>query len=87
MVHAVNYLINPFQPKQKLIGYVIHVRVQRATPLVFQVGRVQARLVCSEAMLTPSFDIEQSEEFVILTIRVPYIKVGTSSLMHVFWSQ
>lgn len=53
------------------------------TCLVFQVGRVQARLVCFEAMLTPSFDIEQNEEFVILTIRVPYIKVGTSSLMHV----
>ena len=31
-------------------------------------------------MLTPSFDIEQNEEFVILTIRVPYIKVGTSEL-------
>lgn len=50
---------------------------------MFQVGRV-----CFEAMLTPSFDIEQSEQFVILTIRVPYIKVGTSeatSDMHIMY--
>ena len=26
-------------------------------------------------MLTPSFDIQQNEEFVILNIRVPYVKV------------
>lgn len=29
----------------------------------------------SQAMLIPSFDVEQNDEFVILTIRVPYIKV------------
>ncbi len=27
-------------------------------------------------MLTPSFDLKQDDEFVILSIRVPYVKVG-----------
>lgn len=37
---------------------------------------LQVGCVLAEVMLTPSFDIEQNDEFVILTIRVPYIKVG-----------
>ena len=38
-------------------------------------------------MLTPSFDIEQNEEFVILTIRVPYIKVTPPPMhmVHAWW--
>lgn len=32
-------------------------------------------------MLTPSFNVNQNEEFVILNIRVPYIKV----MIHCSW--
>ena len=27
-------------------------------------------------MLTPSFDLKQDDEFIIVSIRVPYVKVG-----------
>ena len=39
---------------------------------------LQTEIHCSvqaEVMLTPSFDTQQNEEFVILNIHVPYVKV------------
>ena len=50
---------------------------------------LQTEIHCSiqaEVMLTPSFDTQQNEEFVILNIHVPYVKVLAAVKMIYAWA-